>query len=146
MNEVFTLWDTFLREKIAAIPDKQSFRIGEVAEICNVKPFVLRYWETEFTQFTPKKQDNNQRFYTVGDVQNFLLLKKLLHKDRYSIEGATKILSSIGKNWINHKIASEKKPANVKSFMNAEKRRFRNDCNLLLSEIRNFRSWVDSNI
>ncbi len=70
------------------IPKKMAFKIGEVAEMVGVKQYVLRYWESEFEQLHPKKSKFNQRVYTRKDVENALLIKKLLYKDRFSIEGA----------------------------------------------------------
>ncbi|UOF02280.1 MerR family transcriptional regulator [Bdellovibrio reynosensis] len=82
------LCDDKLLEEIKAIPDKMGFKIGDVAEILGIKQYVLRYWETEFEVLRPKKASNNQRMYTRKDVENALLIRKLLHRDRFSIEGA----------------------------------------------------------
>src|SRR6185437_13690818 len=70
------------------IPDKLYYRIGDVSEIVGVKPYVLRYWETEFTMISPQKSSTGQRVYRRSDVENLVLIKKLLYKERYSIEGA----------------------------------------------------------
>jgi DNA-binding transcriptional MerR regulator len=69
-------------------------KIGEVAEILGVKQYVLRYWETEFEELSPKKSGNNQRMYTRKNVETALMIQKLLHRDRFSIEGARKILNN----------------------------------------------------
>ena len=82
------LCDERLLEEINSIPDKMGFKIGDVAEILGIKQYVLRYWETEFEILRPKKASNNQRMYTRKDVENALLIRKLLHRDRFSIEGA----------------------------------------------------------
>lgn len=74
--------------ELAKIPDKLAFRIGEVADIVGVKTYVLRYWESEFEALRPKKSKQNQRMYERRDVETLLLIKKLLYKDRFSIEGA----------------------------------------------------------
>ena len=89
--------DHELKKKIEAIPDKMAFKIGEVAEIVGVKPYVLRYWETEFDSLKPKKSKNNQRMYRRKDVEILLLIKKLLYKDRFSIEGAQGALRRLQK-------------------------------------------------
>lgn len=82
------LCDDLLLEEIKSIPDKMGFKIGDVAELLQVKSYVLRYWETEFEILRPKKATNNQRLYTRKDVENAYLIRKLLHRDRFSIEGA----------------------------------------------------------
>ncbi len=71
------------------------FRIGDVASIVGVKPYVLRYWETEFPQVSPKKALSGHRVYQRGEVERLLLIKKLLHEERYSIEGAKKKLREL---------------------------------------------------
>ncbi len=70
------------------IPDRMFFKIGDVADLVGVKPYVLRYWETEFPILSPDKGTNGQRIYRRSDVEMLLLIKHLLYKERYSIEGA----------------------------------------------------------
>ncbi len=89
------LCDEKLLEEISAIPDKMGFKIGDVAEILGIKQYVLRYWETEFEILRPKKASNNQRMYTRKDVENALLIRKLLHRDRFSIEGARNAMKEL---------------------------------------------------
>ncbi|MCB0348466.1 MAG: MerR family transcriptional regulator [Bdellovibrionales bacterium] len=89
-----SLVDANYLEKLSKIPDKLAFKIGEVAEILGVKQYVLRYWETEFEDLNPKKSGNNQRMYTRKNVETALMIQKLLHRDRFSIEGARKILNN----------------------------------------------------
>ncbi|WP_291515371.1 MerR family transcriptional regulator [Bdellovibrio sp. ArHS] len=89
------LCDDKLLEEINAIPDKMGFKIGDVAEILGIKQYVLRYWETEFEILRPKKASNNQRMYTRKDVENALLIRKLLHRDRFSIEGARNAMKEL---------------------------------------------------
>ncbi len=72
------------------IPDKLYYKIGEVAGITKVKPYVLRYWESEFKIISPKKSVSRQRVYTKKDVILILEIKKLLHKENYTLEGAKK--------------------------------------------------------
>ncbi|MDX2180708.1 MAG: MerR family transcriptional regulator [Bryobacteraceae bacterium] len=75
------------------IPDKLYFRIGEVAKLAGVKPYVLRYWETEFSILDPKKSGSNHRLYRRKDVESILEIKRLLYEKRFTIEGARKFLS-----------------------------------------------------
>lgn len=89
------LVDDQLLEEINAIPDKMGFKIGDVAELLDVKQYVLRYWESEFEILRIKKAANNQRMYTRKDVENAFLIRKLLYRDRFSIEGARQVLREI---------------------------------------------------
>lgn len=89
------LCDDKLLEEINSIPDKMGFKIGDVAELLGIKQYVLRYWETEFDVLKPKKASNNQRMYTRKDVENALLIRKLLHRDRFSIEGARNAMKEL---------------------------------------------------
>lgn len=89
------LCDDKLLEEISAIPNKMAFKIGDVAEILGIKQYVLRYWETEFEILRPKKAGNNQRMYARKDVENALLIRKLLHRDRFSIEGARNAMKEL---------------------------------------------------
>ncbi len=75
------------------IPDKLYFRIGEVARLAGVQPYVLRYWETEFPSIEPKKSGSNHRLYRRKDVETILEIKRLLYDKRFTIEGARKHLS-----------------------------------------------------
>jgi DNA-binding transcriptional MerR regulator len=74
------------------IPDKLFYRIQEVAKITGVKPHVLRYWETEFRQLSPRKDMNDQRRYTKSDILLVLKIKRLLHEERFTIAGARRQL------------------------------------------------------
>jgi DNA-binding transcriptional MerR regulator len=70
------------------IPDKLYFRIGEVAHIAGVEPYVLRFWESEFPQLAPKKSGTGHRLYRRKEVELILELKRLLYEKRFTIEGA----------------------------------------------------------
>lgn len=74
------------------VPDKIFFKIGEASRIVGVKPFVLRYWETEFDLLKPGKAPSRHRLYKKGDVELLLEIKKLLYQEGYTIEGAKKKL------------------------------------------------------
>jgi DNA-binding transcriptional MerR regulator len=76
------------------IPDKLYFRIGEVARLAGIKPYVLRFWETEFPALDPKKSGTGHRLYRRKEVQLVLEIKRLLYEKRYTIEGARKFLDS----------------------------------------------------
>jgi DNA-binding transcriptional MerR regulator len=74
------------------IPDKQNFRIGEVADIAEVESYVLRFWETEFKCLRPSKSKSNQRMYSHEDVELVLQIRDLLYEEGFTIEGARKQL------------------------------------------------------
>ena len=76
------------------IPDKLYFRIGEVAKLAGIKPYVLRFWESEFSGLGPKKSGTGQRLYRRKDVELVLEIKRLLYEKRFTIEGARKVLES----------------------------------------------------
>jgi DNA-binding transcriptional MerR regulator len=80
------------------LPDKLFFRIGEVADLLGVKPYVLRYWETEFPGLAPDKSKTGQRVYKKHEVETLLLIKQLLYTERYSIEGARRRLRELRKS------------------------------------------------
>ena len=90
--------DSELQTELSRIPDKLAFKIGEVADLLGVKAYVLRYWETEFDILKPKKSKHNQRMYEHKDVENLLLIRKLLYRDRFSIEGARSALKKLKKD------------------------------------------------
>src|ERR1700723_1689577 len=70
------------------IPDKLYFRIGEVASLCRLPAYVLRFWETEFPQLKPVKSSSGQRMYRRRDVESVVRIKKLLYDDGFTIAGA----------------------------------------------------------
>ncbi|HET7713717.1 MAG TPA: MerR family transcriptional regulator [Patescibacteria group bacterium] len=74
------------------LPNKLYFRIGEVAKLVGVKPYVLRYWETEFTILRPGKTPSHHRLYRRRDVEMLLEIKKLLYEEGFTIAGAKKKL------------------------------------------------------
>lgn len=89
------LVDQELLREIESIPDRFGFKIGDVADLLGIKQYVLRYWEQEFDLLKPKKASNNQRLYTKKDVENAFLIKKLLYRDKFSIEGARQALRDV---------------------------------------------------
>jgi DNA-binding transcriptional MerR regulator len=76
--------------------DKRYYRIGEVSRLTDVKPYVLRYWESEFRWMAPQKSRSKQRLYRRRDIDMILLIKKLLYGQRYTIAGARKKLRELG--------------------------------------------------
>lgn len=92
------------------VPQKLYFKIGEVAKLSKVKPYVLRYWQTEFEEISPIKSKTNQRLYRRQDVELVLLLKHLLHDLGYTLSGARKVL----KNQPSIKQNNQKEQLNLK--------------------------------
>ncbi len=76
------------------IPDKLYFRIGEVAKLCDVPAYVLRFWESEFPQLKPNKGGTGQRLYRRRDVETALRVKSLLYDQGYTIPGARQLLKT----------------------------------------------------
>lgn len=74
------------------IPERKYFKIGEVSKLADTVPHVIRYWESEFPQITPKRAVSKQRLYRQQDVALILQIKDLLHNRGYTIAGARKIL------------------------------------------------------
>ena len=74
--------------ELPAIPAKRSFTIGEVSALCDVKPHVLRYWETEFESLAPVKRRGNRRYYQRHDVLMIRQIRGLLYEQGYTISGA----------------------------------------------------------
>jgi DNA-binding transcriptional MerR regulator len=80
----------------SVIPDKPYFKIGEVARLCAVKPYVLRYWETEFRSLRLEKTRSQQRLYRRKDVELLLKIRHLLYGERFTIQGARARLRELG--------------------------------------------------
>jgi DNA-binding transcriptional MerR regulator len=80
--------------ELPPIPGKRYFTIGEVSELCGVKPHVLRYWEQEFTQLKPVKRRGNRRYYQRHEVQLIRTIRTLLYIDGFTISGARNQLES----------------------------------------------------
>ena len=81
-----------------AIPNKLYFRIGEVSDLVGVKPYVLRYWESEFPDIKPSKSKSGQRLYKRRDVELLLRIKELLYEERFTINGARKRLKDFSRS------------------------------------------------
>ncbi len=80
----------------AGAPGKRYYRIGEVSRITGVKPYVLRYWESEFRWMAPQKSRSKQRLYRQRDIDVISLIKKLLYEQRFTIAGARNKLRELG--------------------------------------------------
>ena len=94
---------------VPEIPDKLYFRIGEVSQILQVEPYVLRYWESEFPTLAPKKSGTGHRLYRRKDVEMVLELKRLLYEKRFTIEGARLFLDQNKKQAKTMKITAKAK-------------------------------------
>jgi DNA-binding transcriptional MerR regulator len=79
------------------VSQKLYYKIGEVCEIIGVEPYVLRYWETEFSGLTPPKNKAGQRTYRPKDIELLLEIRKLLYEDGFTISGARKQLASMSR-------------------------------------------------
>ncbi len=77
-----------MEKMLPAIPAKRYFTIGEVSELCGVKPYVLRYWEQEFTQLKPMKRRGNRRYYQHHEVLLIRRIRELLYEQGFTISGA----------------------------------------------------------
>jgi DNA-binding transcriptional MerR regulator len=77
-----------MEKTLPAIPDKRYFTIGEVSELCGVKPYVLRYWEQEFSQLKPMKRRGNRRYYQHHEVLLVRRIRELLYEQGFTISGA----------------------------------------------------------
>ncbi len=83
-------------DELPPIPGKRYFTIGEVSELCMVKPHVLRYWEQEFPQLKPVKRRGNRRYYQRQDVVMIRQIRSLLYEQGYTIGGARQQMTSEG--------------------------------------------------
>ncbi|MDX5362673.1 MAG: MerR family transcriptional regulator [Pseudazoarcus pumilus] len=86
------------QEPLPPIPAKRYFTIGEVSDLCRVKPHVLRYWEQEFTQLKPVKRRGNRRYYQHHEVLLIRRIRELLYREGFTISGAR---NRLGENAIH---------------------------------------------
>lgn len=84
-------------DQLPCIPEKLYFTIGEMAELCQLKPHVLRYWEQEFAELSPAKRRGNRRYYQRSDVLVVRRIRELLYEQGYTIDGARQSLSQESK-------------------------------------------------
>ena len=85
-----------MEKLLPAIPAKRYFTIGEVSDLCGVKPYVLRYWEQEFTQLKPMKRRGNRRYYQHHEVLLIRRIRELLYEQGFTISGARNRLTDAG--------------------------------------------------
>lgn len=90
------------------IPQKRYFAIGEVSNLCGVKPHVLRYWEQEFPQLKPAKRRGNRRYYRRGDVLLIREIRELLYEQGFTIGGARQQLNMTVKAPVEGRMVPEK--------------------------------------
>src|SRR5205085_1500705 len=84
-----------MEKPLPPIPAKRYFTIGEVSELCGVKPYVLRYWEQEFTQLKPMKRRGNRRYYQHHEVLLIRRIRELLYEQGFTISGARNRLTDV---------------------------------------------------
>ena len=84
-----------MEKSLPAIPAKRYFTIGEVSELCGVKPYVLRYWESEFAQLKPMKRRGNRRYYQHHEVLLIRRIRELLYDQGFTISGARNRLGEV---------------------------------------------------
>ncbi len=113
------------------IPNKLYFRIGEVAKLAGIKPYVLRFWESEFGSLGPKKSGTGHRLYRRKDVELVLEIKRLLYEKRFTIEGARKVLESKPKREVA-KPAAQRKQADLFAGRSAFYQEVRRELNEIL--------------
>jgi DNA-binding transcriptional MerR regulator len=102
-------------ETTPEIPDKLYFRIGEVSKLAQVKPFVLRFWESEFPQLGPKKSGTGHRLYRRKDVEMVLEIKRLLYEERFTIEGARNFIAARNSSAAKSAVKGKKKEAGAEN-------------------------------
>ena len=95
-----------MEKSLPPIPAKRYFTIGEVSDLCGVKPYVLRYWEQEFTQLKPMKRRGNRRYYQHHEVLLVRRIRELLYEQGFTISGARNRLIDAGQ----HKRDGAKQP------------------------------------
>jgi DNA-binding transcriptional MerR regulator len=106
-----------MEKALPAIPARRYFTIGEVSELCGVKPYVLRYWEQEFTQLKPMKRRGNRRYYQHHEVLLIRRIRDLLYEQGFTISGARNRLAEAGSVASNGAalVRAEPAPASAKS-------------------------------
>jgi DNA-binding transcriptional MerR regulator len=112
-----------MEKSLPAIPAKRYFTIGEVSELCGVKPYVLRYWEQEFTQLKPMKRRGNRRYYQHHEVLLIRRIRGLLYEQGFTISGARNRLTDGGATWqdaASRAAAAESAPVQRRAHVEAE--------------------------
>src|SRR5699024_3255279 len=120
---------------LPAIPAKRYFTIGEVSELCGVKPHVLRYWEQEFTQLRPVKRRGNRRYYPQLEVLLISLTRQLLYHEAFTINGA--------RNRLGDTSALEHNPEAAVRLSGHELQRLRKDLSTIEADLTQVLEQVD---
>jgi DNA-binding transcriptional MerR regulator len=117
------------------IPDKLYFRIGEVARLCDVPAYVLRFWESEFPQLKPHKGGTGQRLYRRRDVEMALRIKSLLYSEGYTIPGARQVFKAeLKQKEPQLALAIDNAPANIDARQLRKLQKELRDLHALLSK------------
>ncbi|HLS21648.1 MAG TPA: MerR family transcriptional regulator [Paenalcaligenes sp.] len=127
--------DTDNNMELPPIPAKRYFTIGEVSELCGVKPHVLRYWEQEFTQLRPIKRRGNRRYYQHHEVLLIRRIRHLLYDEGFTISGA--------RNRLGDTSAVEHDPRAAVRLSGEEVQRLRNDLNEIEKNLTQVLKQVD---
>jgi len=114
--------------ELPPIPAKRYFTIGEVSELCAVKPHVLRYWEQEFTQLKPLKRRGNRRYYQHHEVLLVRKIRELLYRDGFTISGA--------RNQLGESVIRAHEDAEESARLRGEIDKARNSLKEILDELR----------
>jgi DNA-binding transcriptional MerR regulator len=109
-----------MEKSLPAIPAKRYFTIGEVGELCGVKPHVLRYWEQEFTQLRPMKRRGNRRYYQHHEVLMIRRIRELLYDQGFTIHGARAKLQELAQHERDRQHAGEVMLAGMDDFEASE--------------------------
>jgi len=119
---------------------KLYYSISEVSKLTGLEQYILRYWETEFEKLKPGKNRAGNRIYTNKDIKLILQIKQLLREEKYTIEGAKKILE--GSNYENDNTVEEEKQSQIKEIDLPKPVSLKKD----LEEIRNFLLFIQSSL
>ncbi len=98
-------------EPLRLFPEKLFYKIGEVSALVGVESYVLRYWESEFPSLQPRKSRSGQRIYTKKDIDLILLIRRLLHEERYTIDGVRRKLVGVRHEEAPHVLPPPEKAA-----------------------------------
>ena len=102
-----------MEKALPPIPAKRYFTIGEVSELCGVKPYVLRYWEQEFTQLKPMKRRGNRRYYQHHEVLLMRRIRDLLYDQGFTISGARNRLTELGHAHARQRVGQRRRRARL---------------------------------
>jgi DNA-binding transcriptional MerR regulator len=119
------------------IPNKSSFKFQELTPITGVKPYVIRYWETEFPEIDPVTSDSGQKIYARKDVEAILKIKKLLFEDRLSIPEAKLMMSSP----VAETVQDSHHTTEVKVSVSQDHRPHLEEALALIRDIKSKRNW-----